>query len=60
MKKLTFKNAFELAKWIKSNISDELQQEQVMLKGVRNNYTITIQSWKTLYISKEHTLLKTM
>lgn len=42
MKRLTFKNAFELAKWIKNNISDELQQEQIMLNGVRNNYTITV------------------
>jgi hypothetical protein len=42
MKRLTFKNAFELATWIKNNISDELQQEQIMLNGVRNNYTIII------------------
>jgi hypothetical protein len=42
MKKIAFKNAFELAKWIKNNISDELQQEQIMLNGVRNNYTIII------------------
>lgn len=42
MKTLIFKNAFELAKWIKSNIVNELQQEQLMLKGIRNNYTITI------------------
>jgi hypothetical protein len=42
MKTLVFKNAFELAKWIKSNIADELRQEQLMLKGVRNNYTITV------------------
>lgn len=42
MKKLTFKNAFELATWIKSNILDKLQQEQLMLQGVRNNYKITI------------------
>jgi hypothetical protein len=42
MKTLVFKNAFELAKWIKSNITNELEQEQIMLKGIRNNYTITL------------------
>jgi hypothetical protein len=42
MKKLTFKNAFELATWIKNNIYDELQKEQIMLNVVRNNYTIII------------------
>lgn len=38
----TFNNAYELAIWIKANISDAFRQEQLMLQGVRNNYTITI------------------
>jgi hypothetical protein len=42
MKTYSFKNALELAKFIKANIKDELEQEQLMLKGVRNNYTITL------------------
>jgi hypothetical protein len=37
----TFKNAFELAAWIKANIKDD-QQEFLMLEGVRNSYTIRI------------------
>jgi len=41
MKKIIFKNAFELANWIKSNIVNELKQEELMLKGIRNNYTLT-------------------
>jgi hypothetical protein len=40
--KLVFTNAMELAKWIKANIVDELKQEQLMLQGVRNNYTIHV------------------
>jgi len=40
--KKSFNNAYELAIWIKSNIADELKQEQLMLQGVRNNYEITI------------------
>lgn len=44
---LTFKNAIELAKWIKSNVDDELLQEQLMLQGVRHKqvngtYTISL------------------
>lgn len=41
MKQIIFKNAFELATWIKTNIVNELEQEQLMLKGIRNNYTLT-------------------
>jgi hypothetical protein len=42
MKTYSFKNAFELSKWINSNIKNELQQEQLMLQGIRNNYTIIL------------------
>jgi hypothetical protein len=42
MKVLKFKNAIELAKWIKANISDPLKSEQKMLEGVRNNYSIKL------------------
>ena len=41
MKQIIFKNAFELATWIKANVANELEQEQLMLKGIRNNYTLT-------------------
>ena len=40
--KKSFKNAYELATWIKLNIKCEFKQEQVMLQGIRNNYCIFI------------------
>jgi hypothetical protein len=40
--KKTFNNAIELAKWINANISNPLRQEQLMLQGIRNNYTIIL------------------
>lgn len=42
MKTLSFNSPFELATWIKSNISCELEQEKLMLQGIRNSYTITV------------------
>lgn len=41
-KKLKFQDAYELASWINKNISCPLKQEQLMLKGIRNNYEITL------------------
>ena len=39
---MKFNNAFELAKWIKTNIVCPMEQERKMLEGVRNNYSITL------------------
>ncbi len=39
---ITFNNAIELAKWINSNITCQLKQEQLMQQGIKNNYTISI------------------
>ena len=38
----TFESAYDLAQWINANISCPLKQEQLMLFGIRNKYTIYI------------------
>jgi len=42
MRKLTFANAYQLASWINNNIVDIILQENLMLEGIRNKYTIYV------------------
>lgn len=42
MKTLYFENAIALATWINANIVCPLKQEKLMLQGIRNNYTISV------------------